>query len=110
MASKRDDEKLIKTNLIPSLVDSGKITFGPNGKPAVLRSVEAKRLSMEESFMLTACYKVTVEIAESSDENAATSLTKLIVKVNLMFFCYYRNDFLIKCVCLQKKDIARRRS
>lgn len=81
MSSKRDDEHWIRTVAIPSLVENGKLTFKGNGRRAVLRSVEAKRLSMAESFMLTACYKANVVLAESSGENADTWLIKLVVKV-----------------------------
>lgn len=89
MSSQRNDEQWIRSEAIPSLVANGKLTFGPNAQPAVLRSVDATRLSMAESFMLTACYKVQVELAESTDANAATSLVKLVVKVSVCMLIKY---------------------
>lgn len=81
MSAQRDDLHWIRNDAVPSLLAKGQLTFGPDCKPAVLRRVEAKRLSMEESFMLTACYKVDVVLAESADEGAATSVIKLVIKV-----------------------------
>lgn len=77
--TKREDELWIKTELIPSLVADGKLDKGPN---AVLRSIQATRISMDETYMMTACYRVTIELAESANEKAETSLIKLVVKVN----------------------------
>lgn len=81
MDAKREDEKWIQAELVPSLVSNGKLSFGPFSQQAILRSVKAVRLPADESFMLTACYNVSVELAESSDETAEISVTKLVVKV-----------------------------
>lgn len=81
MNSKRDDEQWIKTELVPSLLADGKLIIAQHIKPAMLRSVLVTRLLSLDSFMLTVCYKVTVELAESNDESAAASLVKLVVKV-----------------------------
>lgn len=81
MRSQEKDLQWIRDELIPSLVSDGKLTFGPGAKSTALRNIEATRLSMEDSFMITSCYKITVQLAESTDEKASTTLKKLVVKV-----------------------------
>lgn len=76
MSSLRDDEHWIKEELIPSLVAKGKLGFGPDS--TILRSIETERVSVADTFMLTACYRVRIKLAESSDSNA---IVRLVVKV-----------------------------
>lgn len=99
MDSLRNDDHWIRNDVIPSLVASGKITFGPAESPACIRTLEIYRIPMEESFMLTCCYKVTIVLVEASkaaDENSTTIAVKLVVKVifSLIFIIY----FLMACV------------
>lgn len=82
----RDDGHWIRHQLVPSLLADGKLAFGANPASVIVRSVEAVRVPMEESFMLTACYKVKIELAESSDDNAATSVIRLVAKVHIMHY------------------------
>lgn len=81
MSSLRDDVHWIKHELVPLLLADRKHAFDLSGRAAVLCNVEAVRLSTEDGFMLSACYKVSVELAESGNENAATSVIRLVAKV-----------------------------
>lgn len=83
------DEEWIRNELIPSLVASGKLSFGSAGLPASVRTVELSKISMEESFMLTVCFKakiVLVELAQAENENAETAIARLVVKVSLQLY------------------------
>lgn len=77
----------IENELIPSLVAEGKLTFGAAAHPAVVRNVDIARISIEESTMLTMCYRVKVQLSAAADgadaecKNIDTSLVNLIVKV-----------------------------
>lgn len=84
MSSLQRELKWIREELIPSLVSDGKLKHGLNSKSTTLRSIEATRVSMEDSFMLSSCYKVIVKLVESTDESAETSVIKLVVKVGLL--------------------------
>lgn len=94
MDSVRNDEIWISNEMIPLLMDCGKLTFGPLKLPAAVRTIQLAKISMEESFMLTVCYKVQlvlVKAADVADENAAKSIVKLVVKVckplkNIIYF------------------------
>lgn len=87
MSSSRDDIQWIRDELIPSLVSSGKLSVGSDANSTEVRSVEATRL--KGAFMLTCCYKVTVQLIDTTNENAASSLIKLVVKVLFINFYTY---------------------
>lgn len=97
MTTQEKNVEWIKTKLIPSLVVEGRLKFSPNSKSTVLRSVNATRLSMDDSFMLTTCYRISVELAESNGPDADISLVKLVVKVEVLiksiFFALLKTVF-----------------
>lgn len=84
MRPERKNAEWIRNTLIPHLVDSGKISIGSSKLGEAIRNIDVTKISLEESTMLTDCYRVRVTLeseAENLKHTEMTSVASLVVKV-----------------------------
>lgn len=87
------NEIWIETELIPILIEQQSITLkseNNNNKlndtqtmDISLKYCDIKLLSVDEAFMLTKCYKVTIAITDSNGENE--TIYRIVVKVRHIY-------------------------
>lgn len=80
MNSETKNEDWIKNELIPNLVTNCKLSFDPS----TLVSVVVKKISFDESLMLTNCYRVQATLRPVEKQgDQVESVVSLVVKVRI---------------------------
>lgn len=84
MRPERKNAEWIRNTLVPHLVENGKISIGSSKRGAAVRNIDVTKISLDESTMLTDCYRVQVTLepkAEHLKQTELTSVVSLVVKV-----------------------------